>query len=75
MTALLDHAIKRVRALPPEDQDEMARVLLRMTGVDDDVYVLNPEEQASLEKSLEEAERGAFASDEQVRAIWAKHGL
>ncbi|MCQ4188185.1 hypothetical protein [Methylocystis suflitae] len=36
---------------------------------------LNPEEEASFEESLAQAERGEFATDDQVRAIWAKHGL
>ncbi len=36
---------------------------------------LTAEEAASFEESLAQAERGEFASDEAVRAIWAKHGL
>lgn len=38
-------------------------------------YVLSPEEEADLDASLAEAERGEFATDEEVRALWAKHGL
>jgi len=34
-----------------------------------------PKEEASFDKSLAQAERGKFATDEQIRAIWAKHGL
>lgn len=75
MTELLEQAVERVRTLPPDQQDEFARVLLRLTGDDEPVYQLTPEEEASLAKSLEEAERGEFATDEQVRAIWAKHNL
>jgi hypothetical protein len=36
---------------------------------------LTPEEEASFEESLGQAERGDFATDDQIRAIWAKHGL
>jgi predicted transcriptional regulator len=36
---------------------------------------LTPEEEASLEESLAQAERGEFATDDQIRAIWAKHEL
>jgi predicted transcriptional regulator len=39
------------------------------------VYHLTRAETASFAKSLEQAERGEFATDEQVRAIWAKHDL
>lgn len=75
MTDLFEQAIERVRALPPETQDDFARVLLSLAGDDDEVIQLTPEEEASLAKSLEQAERGEFATDEQVQAIWAKHGL
>jgi predicted transcriptional regulator len=36
---------------------------------------LTADEEASFEESLAQADRGEFATDEQVRAIWAKHGL
>jgi predicted transcriptional regulator len=36
---------------------------------------LSAEEAASFDESLAQADRGEFATDEQVRAIWAKHGL
>jgi predicted transcriptional regulator len=38
-------------------------------------YELTPEEEADVDASLAEAERGEFATDEEVRALWAKHGL
>jgi predicted transcriptional regulator len=36
---------------------------------------LTPEEAADIDDSLAEADRGEFATDEEVRAMWAKHGL
>lgn len=36
---------------------------------------LAPEDEASFKESLAQAERGDFATDDQIRAIWAKHGL
>ena len=44
-------------------------------GVTQTPYVLTIEEEADLDASLAEAERGEFATDEEVRAVWAKHGL
>lgn len=61
--------------LPPEMQDDFARVLLKLTDEEKPVYVMTPEEEASMEESTAQAERGEFATDEQVRAIWAKYGL
>lgn len=75
MTKLLKVAIETVRRLPPESQDDLARVLLQMAGEDQPAIALTPEEAASFDESLRQAERGEFATDDQVRAIWAKHGL
>jgi predicted transcriptional regulator len=36
---------------------------------------MSAEEESSLDESLAQADRGEFATDEQVRAIWAKHNL
>jgi hypothetical protein len=75
MTKLLEHAVETVRGLPAEMQDDLARILLQLAEKDLPVLQLSPEEEASLDESLAQAERGEFATDEQVRAIWAKHGL
>lgn len=75
MTELLERAIARVRALPEAMQDDAARMLLLFAGeANEPVYRLTPEEEADLARSLAQAERGEFATDEQVRAVWAKHG-
>jgi len=71
MTKLLDQALEAARNLPPEAQDDIAHVVLRLAGADDEPPVtLTPEEQAAIAAS-----KAAFATDEQVRAVWAKHGL
>ena len=75
MTKLLEQAVETVRGLPPEMQDELARMLLQLAGEDQPELLLSAEEAASFDKSLDQADRGEFATDEQVRAIWAKHGL
>lgn len=75
MTHLLEQAVDRVRGLPDALQDEFAHVLLQLAGFDQPTIRLTPEEAAALDESLAEAESGIFASDEEVRAVWAKHGL
>jgi predicted transcriptional regulator len=64
-----------VRGLPPDVQDELARILLQLAGKDQPVVQLSPADEASLEESLAQADRGEFATNEQVRAIWAKYNL
>ena len=61
--------------LPPEAQDAVARFLLQFAGDDEPVIQLTPEEEADLAAADEEIARGEFATDEEVRAIWAKHSL
>jgi hypothetical protein len=77
MTKLLDKAVEVARALSPEEQDDIARVVLRLTGTEDETPAvpLSVAERAAVDASRQEAARGEFATDEQVRAVWAKHGL
>lgn len=75
MTRLLEQAVERMRFLPDSMQDELAHVLLQLAGDEQPAVQLTAEEDAALDESLAEAERGEFASDEEVQAIWAKHGL
>ena len=75
MTRLFEQAVETVRSLPPEMQDDLARMLLQLAGKDQPVFQLSAEEASSLDQSLAQADRGEFATDKQVRAIWAKHNL
>jgi hypothetical protein len=76
MTKLLDRAIAAARNLPPDVQDDIAQLILRLAGADDEPPLpLTADEQTALATSKTAAARGQFATDEQVRAVWAKHGL
>ncbi|SDP46615.1 hypothetical protein SAMN05444050_6953 [Afipia sp. GAS231] len=72
MTKLLEQAVDSVRTLPPEVQDELARLLLQVAGEEQPVILLTPEERADLAEADAEIARGEFATDEQMRAILAK---
>ena len=76
MTALLDRAVAAVRRLSPEAQDDIARLVLRLAAADDELpVVLTPEEQAAINASKAAARRGEFATEAEIRAVWAKYGL
>lgn len=76
MTKLLEDAMKAAQGLPADAQDSIARVVLRLTGNDDETPVpLSPAERAAIAASKAAATRGEFATDDQVRAVWAKHNL
>ncbi len=75
MTKLFEEAVEAVRSLPAEMQDELGRMLLQLAGTDQPLLQLRTEEEASLAASLAQADRGEFATDEHIGAIWAKHHL
>jgi hypothetical protein len=74
MTRLLEEAFSTLSALPDARQDELAHVLLQLAGVDQPPIRLTAEEEADLAAAEAEIERGEFATPEEVRAMWAKHG-
>jgi hypothetical protein len=75
MTELLVRAVRAIRGLPPATQDEIARLVLRLAGDDEPEVVLTGDERAAIARSKAAAARGEFATDDQVRAVWAKHRL
>ncbi|WOJ90088.1 hypothetical protein RZS28_01930 [Methylocapsa polymorpha] len=75
MTKLLEQAVEAARALPPELQDDIARLVLQLAGEEEPPVILSAEERVALDLSKAAAARGEFATDEQVRAVWAKRGL
>ena len=75
MTELLERAVETLRGLPPETQDALARILLQLAGDNPSIVRLSADEEESFKTSLLEAERGEFATDDEIRAIWAKRGL
>jgi hypothetical protein len=74
MTKLLEQAFSKVATLPDSEQDELARVLLELAGVDQPPIQLTAEEEADLAEAEAEIARGELASAEEVSTIWKKHG-
>jgi hypothetical protein len=75
MTKLLEEALETVRRLPVESQDEIARAMLALAGSEPEPVPLTPGERDAIARSKAAAERAEFASEDQVRDLWAKHGL
>jgi hypothetical protein len=76
MTKLKHQALEAVRGLPPDAQDDIARVVRQLAGSDEPTAMaLSPEERTAINASRAAAARGEFATDEQVLSVWAKHGL
>jgi hypothetical protein len=75
MTRLLEQAVATVSTFPDDVQDELAHLLLQCVGAEPLIDPLTAEEEADLDASLAEERRGEFATDAEVRAMWAKHRL
>ncbi len=75
MTKLLEKAIAQARALPPEEQDALAAVLLAMTDERAGVVPLDDEARAAIREGLEQARRGEFVPDAEIEALWQRFGL
>ena len=75
MTDLLDKAMAKARDLSPDLQDEIARLMLAFVGDEVPVYHFSPEEEAEQDAADAEESRGEYATEAEVRAIWAKYGL
>jgi hypothetical protein len=75
MTTLLDRAMEAARGLSPEMQDEVARLVLKIADGEGAPIALTAEERAAIAASRAAAARGEFASDDEVRVVWAKQNL
>ena len=75
MSKLLKQAIARVQALPKDDQDALAALLLSVTGSDGSAVPLDAKTRAALREGLAQAERGDFVPDDVVTRAAKHHGI
>ena len=75
MTKLLEEVIAKVRALPEEDQDALATLLLAVTNADASSVPLDDRTLAAIREGLAQAERGEFVPDEVVAQSDKHHGI
>lgn len=75
MTKLFEQAIAKVRELPEEDQDMLAFALLSMASDGSAMAPLDDASRSAIREGLEQARRGEFVPDEEIAALWSRHGL
>jgi hypothetical protein len=73
MTKLLEKGIEAVRALP-DDRQDMAGELLPNIAKNDPQYWLTAEQLQDVKLAMAEADRGEFATDEEMAETWKKFG-
>ena len=69
MNKRLDEALTRVKALPDEQQSEVADLLLDFLDLGHDIY-LTPDQVAEIERNLADSE--PYASESEVRALFQR---
>ena len=69
MIKVLEQAIERVKALSPERQKYVAEVLEQMAEAGETGHRLTEAERRLVEDGLAAADRGEFASEDDVRAL------
>jgi hypothetical protein len=70
----LDEAMRRAETWPEAAQEELAEIALEIDArLRGGPYHATPEELAQIDRGLNAARQGRFATDEQVEAMLAKH--
>jgi predicted transcriptional regulator len=75
MTKVLEDVIEKVRRLPEDRQAYVAEVLEQIVANDDVLFVVPDGHRAAVLEGLGQAERGEFATDDEMAALWKKCGL
>jgi len=70
-----ENAVQAAKDWSLDRQEAAAEVLEQMNRLAATPHTLTDEERADLEAALAEARRGEFASDAEVAAMFARHGL
>ena len=73
MTKLVKQAVAAISKLPPETQDDLARLMLALA--EDAPTSLTPEEAEAIAEAEAEIARGERVPPETIQAFWRTHGL
>lgn len=73
MTKLVQQAVAAISQLPPETQDDLARLMLALA--EGAPTPLTTEETAAIAEAEAEIGRGERVPPETIQAFWRTHGL
>ena len=75
MTKLLETGIDAIRDLPADQQNLAGELLISLAEQSRRRPRLTPEQAEDVRLAIAEADRGDFATDEEMAAFWKKCGL
>lgn len=73
MTKLVEQAVAAISQLPPETQDDLARLMLALA--ENASTPLTVDEAAAIAEAEAEIGRGERVPTETIQAFWRAHGL
>ena len=73
MTKLVEQAVAVISQLPPETEDDLARLLLALA--ESPPTPLTPDEAEAIAEAEAEIGRGERVPPETIQAFWRAHGL
>jgi hypothetical protein len=73
MTKLFEQAVAVISRLPPETQDDLARLMLALA--EDAPTPLTDDEAVAIAEAEAEIARGERVPPETIQAFWRAHGL
>jgi hypothetical protein len=74
MTKLLDKAIEAARGLTPDEQDEIAAMILAMAENDDEGEDIDPEDLQAVERGHDNMRNGRFATNQEMDTSFRRFG-
>jgi predicted transcriptional regulator len=74
MIQALTLMLPAIESWPEEDQEALAEAARLIEAMRKGAYALSPEEKAAVAEGLAEADRGDFAPDDEIAAIWRRFG-
>jgi hypothetical protein len=75
MNKKLETLLDLVSSWPEAAQDELMKSIAEIEARHGSVYRLSDEEKAAIEKALAAVDRGEIATDEEMAALFKRHGV
>jgi hypothetical protein len=72
MNANLQKLLPTIETWPDEDQEALVEAAREIAALRTGVYVLLPDEDAAIAEGLEQADKGSFADDVRIQALWRR---
>jgi predicted transcriptional regulator len=72
MNATLKQMIPYIESWPEEDQAALAEIARGIEARRAGVYLMTSDEERDVNEGLAQADRGEYASDENISALWSK---